>query len=341
MSRRIRVSVTRRQNADRSITYDLRWLLGGRLWRKSSGIRTGPRPGQRERDRGMNAARAAADDLSRELTTGAKPVEPAPIGRAVLEYLASIDGVQAASTVDAKARILNYLGSMEVLVTDLTAEEIQKWADRRTQDVREATVGAELCAFGAFFDWAFRRGYMPAVPLMPRIRPVRARPLAVEDDQIRSTIAAQPTEARRLAARMLACTGLRAGELMRLPAAAVVLNGDGACIHVPPTSTERTKRHERQIPVGPRLMAEIGPSREGDRLIPEIHASFLGLWCKPLMPKQFRQWYLSTLEALGCPDYVIRALLGHRQDRVREAYSFRLADAKPWCEKVENIVYLD
>jgi len=339
MNRRTRVSITRRENADRSITYDLRWLAGGRLWRKTSGIRTGPRPGQRERDRGMNAARAAADEFSRELTTGAKPIEPAPIGRAVMEYLASIDGVQAASTVDAKARILNYLGSMGVLVTDITADEIHKWAELRKQHVKEPTVGAELCAFGAFLDWAFRRGYLPAVPLMPRIKPKRACPLPVEDARIRDVIESQPTPARVLAVRMLACTGLRAGELMHLPASAIHANGDGVFIHVPPTSTERTKHHERLIPLGPRLMAEIGPRREGDRLIPEIHASFLGLWCRPLMPKQFRQWYLSTLEVVGCQDYIIRALMGHRQDPVREAYSFRLADARPWCEKVEQIVY--
>lgn len=86
---------------------------------------------------------------------------------------------------------------------------------------------------------------------------------------------------------------------------------------IPRAERERTKRHGRRFPMGPhgsKLIDGIQASREyceqGAPLFPGMCSSSLGNWLRPigLVPKQFRQWFCSTLERLGAEDRVIDAM---------------------------------
>jgi len=342
-----RVGVSARTRNNGSLTYFLRWRANGKAMTKHSGIRTGPRPTKREVDRFENLAKEAALELQRELAKDIVPIactDPTiTVPRAVLAYLESISGLQAGCTVNAKCRTLDLLP--DIRVGDVTADTLAEWTENRAQTVCDRTRYTEIAYVGAFLDWCVRKGFLAIKPTLPRPVVDWQGPAVVEDSQIRAAISAQTNDSQRLAVQILACTGLRNAELVWLPDSAVLIQGSGAILSVPKGERERTKRHGRQLPLGPMLTERIIAYRAergiADRIIPSCIPTILNRWLRPsrLAPKQCRQWFLSALERDSCPDYVIRRLLGHAPDRTRRAYSFQLSDARPWMEKVEQRVF--
>ncbi len=118
-----------------------------------------------------------------------------------------------------------------------------------------------------------------------------------------------------------------------------------AVIHVPCNGEERTKHHEREIPLGAlgqnvvgRLAGTRPPAAPvvcmGDRAL----TSQLNVWLQPVWtPHDLRRAFISMLEAMECPDYVIRDLVGHSRGPVRAVYATKIGNgqARTWMERVD------
>jgi len=182
------VGVSARPNADGSITF----LLRGRGLAKSSGIRTGPNPGKRDLDRFRGLAREKTLEMDRRLDAGLPVVEAGPaitIEQAALEYTASLEGLQAESTIYAKTRVLGCLPAG--LVSGLTGDSIAIWTEGRAGKLADSTRTMELAHVAAFLGWCVRRGYLPQVPELTPPRIEYRPPPVVENETVRAAIAAQ------------------------------------------------------------------------------------------------------------------------------------------------------
>ncbi len=355
-----------RPNRDGSLTYTLRWRVsdgqGGAKVRIERACKTERKPTATSTREWERQARMLAFKKEQELRD---PDSPGTAMRITLPEAANHhlswaegDGSHAppiaGSTLDARFRVVwGFVEYVQAEYADvqyvkaLTRKHTASWAHWRAAQVADSTRNTELAHLGAFLRYCRDHGFTDReLPLRDHRAPIgEALPMAIEDHEVRGAIFSQQDPIRRAALFTLAATGMRNRELVGL----CVRGWDAAnrILTIPKAERERTKRHGRRFPMGDyaaRLIEDVQASRDfreqGAPLLPGIRPPSLGNWLRPmgLVPKQFRQWFCSTLERLDAEDRVIDALMGHAGSKTRRAYSFRLSDARPSMAMVEAIL---
>jgi integrase len=217
--------------------------------------------------------------------------------------------------------------------------------------VADSTLCTESSYVQAFADWLLENEMADRpVTVMPRT--VRAKldrqtsPNFVTTADVLRLLQAHEGLPRRFLT-ILAGTGMRVGEL--IPMAPDWWDPGDRLLRIPKLrSRETTKKHKREIPVGPFVAAVIEDAIQEAATAGRPSLVFLGIqgkplkrqpnqWCSPhgLSPHDLRRWYSNTLLNLDCPDKVREALLGHTLTKRDKAYC-NPTKTKPWAEKVDG-----
>jgi integrase len=210
------------------------------------------------------------------------------------------------------------------------------------------TFGMRISHLRCFFDRIIEWGYDDAParnPVFAGDTPIRDKPLPrfLDDDAASRLLAAArqlPSLFDRLAVEVLARTGMRKGEFLRLATDAIVTIGDGEWLHVPVGKL----RDDRYIPLHPRVKALLGQwlaQREGQpgklmftdhgRPVPQTRvdtavrraAASAGLG--HVTPHQLRHTLATQAINRGMSLEAIAALLGHKSMSMTLTYA-RIAD---------------
>jgi integrase len=210
------------------------------------------------------------------------------------------------------------------------------------------TIGMRLGHLRCFFDRIIEWGYHDAParnPVFSGDSPIRDRPLPrfLDDGDAAALLAAArqlPALFDRVAVQVLARTGLRKGEFLRLPTDAIVRIGDGEWLHVPVGKLHT----DRYIPLHPRVKDLLGQwlaQRDGQpgklmftdhgRPIPQTRvdaavrraAAAAGLG--HVTPHQLRHTLATQAINRGMSLEAIAALLGHKSMSMTMTYA-RIAD---------------
>jgi len=357
-----------------SCTFYLRWRtrVGGKILYPSQILgNTGPHPRKRLLQKWKRDAEAARYRKEKELLNPPEVMRWLGLSEAADHYAEQLDLCPAA--IQARHRVVADFCAYTLQRTKEEHEQdpkktwksqmnqlrwwdaevwAQRWMHRTTRRGSEPlpeTLLSELAYLRQFFNWARESQYMTDwITLKKQLRRMAGElshnPLApIKNARIRGQIECARDLRQRTAFIILPCTGLRSGELFSL----LDEHWDPAerALHVPKAARESTKRHKRDLHLGPKTSAvlEIWRASRGpaSHLIPGLNSSRLGKWMHPngLIPKQMRQWFLSSLERLDCPDRIIRQLMPHRSDKTRAAYSaYDPEEARPWMTKVEDLL---
>jgi integrase len=278
---------------------------------------------------------------------------PTPI-EAVDLYAAALEGTNgrapvARSTADNIMRVVhNYTGhaiaSGVRKLADNSTRTAAAWVEFRTAQVSTRTLNTELSYLQRYFRWLYRQGYTAAEVGLDehRSRIATEEPTVIEDEQARRFVREQPTAHDAAVAYLMAATGMRRNEPLRLLVADYDRMNETLELRV--EGVERTKRHGRVFPLAAEaikavevLAADKSPER---RLLDDQSATVRVCQRHKLHPKQLRQWFCSTLEVCEVPDYIINRLMGHAGSRVRRAYSggYRLSQGRDAMAKVEAVL---
>ena len=361
-----RVGVWTRKNIEGGRTYYLRWYVtdgqGGTRQAKAERLfRTERDPDRSSRRQWLAKARLAARAKQQELALDEAPRRRPPkyaLNYAANNYLQWLAGdemhdhVVAQSTLDARVRVVwsfvNYVGEQSPhkrWCNQLSANDPAGWALWRSKTVADTTLNTELFHLGGFLAWCYDHHYIREYLSLKtqRKRCQYRRPVVLEDPEI-AAILNEPAMYRQTRAGLwiLGTLGLRPGELASLQTDG--WHADRRTIHVPAGERERTKWHERTLPVGPRLgelLDELDP--QNGQLFPGLDRHTPAVWLRRwdgVSPKRLRQWVCTTLERLEAPDYIIRAIMGHAPDSTRGHYAatLRPSDLRPWVERVESVL---
>ncbi|HEY6278827.1 MAG TPA: site-specific integrase [Streptosporangiaceae bacterium] len=232
-------------------------------------------------------------------------------------------------------------------------EGFKAWLDARPgyrgrRSPAATTIGMRLGHLRCFFDRIIEWGYHDAParnPVFSGDNPIRDRPLPrfLDDADATALLAAGrqlPSLFDRVAVEVLARTGLRKGEFLRLATDAVVRIGDGEWLHVPVGKLHT----DRYIPLHPRvktLLAQWHAQRDGQpgklmftdhgRPIPQTRvdaavrraATVAGIG--HVTPHQLRHTLATQAINRGMSLEAIAALLGHRSMSMTLTYA-RIAD---------------
>ena len=358
-----------RKNGDRSRTIYLHWITsedGSRKQNLDRFGRTEPRPTRSSLRKTLSLARAEARILQGELK-GNQPARKRwviSIPDAIEFYTQWIagddrhDAVLARTTIDAHIRVLEHFLKFVGeefpgirMMWRLSSAHIARWRDARRKQIKDSTLLSECTALQAFLHFADNRGWtwarFVAMPKDERRRlsnRPKQRVVVMSSNRLSKLLDSQEDQFRRDCLFVLAATGMRQGELRFLPRTA--WDANAMTITIPP-GLERTKRHGRILPVGP----------ETTEAIERLHKTSLGratliIWKdKPLTtqmntwlrgwkctPHDFRRWFISTLEGLECPEYVIQDLVGHSRPKTRRAYAQEISveQRRSWLVRVEK-----
>ncbi len=365
------IQVKRRRNKrDNSVTVYVWWCHGPAAGRAAGGkriTRTGPSPTPKDIRAAITQGRAWAENKRRELMdpdrAPAATLERIGLAEGMMLYLEWLEGDAGhASPVkrcvaDLADRVLTdfvrFLGAMHPDIRgwhQVSCQHVSQWAASLIGK-SAGTVNNWLSRLQSVLDWAWSRRWMAEEVNLKALRKRTATRTVLirEDADVRYAVAGDDAVAK--AAALLALTGLRVDcELLALPRTAFdALTGT---ITVPEGQAERTKLHGRVLPlgrVGCLTAAGLASSHDGAILVPaSVTRDILARRLLPIMPKELRRWFRFALERLEAPEYVIKALMGHRESRVTEAYSPGLARPGPamqasqlraWMERVENILF--
>ena len=353
----------------------LRWkavVAGRTVTRREKFDKLTANCGARAFDRLKNEAKEAARHKTERLRNGTDETDTPPdktLQAATLDYLSVMEGTVAESTIDAYTRTLEgFCGFLRDLwpqqhadpppatvraVTLAHTDAYMGWrrTDGNGQAVRmDSTLRNDMIRLARFFDRAEALGWRdaPLACVSDTLKPPDQGPAQVDNERIFAALAdADPL--RRVALAILAATGMRSGELERMTRAA--WDPATRTLQVPP-SAERTKRSKRTTGLGVFVAGLLDawlaehPAGPDEPLLPGIGGGRLGRWAGThgLTPKQFRQWFISTLERWEdpiCPDRIINKLAGHKGGRgvgdARKHYSFGV-DGRPWIERVDGLL---
>jgi integrase len=232
-------------------------------------------------------------------------------------------------------------------------EGFKAWLDARpgyrgSRSPAATTIGMRLGHLRCFFDRTIEWGYQDAPvrnPVFSGDNPIRDRPLPRFLDDADAT--ALLTAARqlsslfdRVAVEVLARTGLRKGEFLRLATDAVVRIGDGEWLHVPVGKLHT----DRYIPLHPRVKDLLGQwyaHRDGQpgklmftdhgRPVPQtrvdaaVRRAAAAAGIGHVTPHQLRHTLATQAINRGMSLESIAALLGHRSMSMTLTYA-RIAD---------------
>jgi len=317
----------------------------------------------------MNDCRAAANIKTAELRgerVSSRPPPDKTVQERITHFLAVHEDIQAEATAEWYRRTLDgfaaYLRDewprqfpgepLPLTVREIMPNHVQGYEGwRKAHGAAEGTIINDLQRIGRFLSWAAAMRWRD-VPINTKdpalIRPT-PRPDPVSNEQVFAALR-WGDDGQRLAMTLLAATGMRDGELARMKRSA--WNAATRALHVPP-STEHTKRSERDTGLGPFAAGLLDawltahPDTLDSPMIRGATADRMRYWTRKAglrCPKQFRQWFCSTLEQWPdpeCPDRIINKLMGHVGGRdvgeARRHYSFGV-NGRPWIERIDSLL---
>jgi len=221
------------------------------------------------------------------------------------------------------------------LANDLTLEHIAHWRDYLHETgLAASTVNCYLSDIRGWLSWLVDRGHLPCSPadgvkLLEVVRGQTELPVRSPADfwALVRNVREQRGEHWASAVGLLGVTGLRSGELGNLRWDD--WEQEQQLLHIRPQSArERTKRHERTIPL-PAVADDFlqGMERKGDYMVGGAKRikGQLNAILKPLRikPHDLRRFFCSALETIQAPEYVIQTCMGYIPDQTRRAYSGR------------------
>ena len=350
-----RITIEQRWNADKSVTffYRIPKTEGGASIEKC--MRTGPglRKGSREHRRALTQARemAAVRCANALAQQPINPITPRALRQALDEYIGWATDIgpdgkprYARGTVENQERhirnLLDFLRHWEPpvqYVHEIPRAALAAWRDALIRaDHAGNTINSMISSISTWCAWSIDHGYCHVAPTALLLRCKtggNGRPQSrltqpeVMREHLGHVLAQLPRE-RADAALLLATTGMRSTEMRTLPRDAVDL--ERAEINVPRQSTERTKRHERTIPLCPqaleaaqRLVADsTGPYLIGWSSGAKPYTSSLNNWLEPLhvKPHDLRKFFYTALKTIEAPQDVIDSLMGHAPNKLDETY---------------------
>ena len=352
------VTVYRRTNCDQSITYYLRWRTYQKTYTTQRIFKTEPSP---TKIRLRVWERIAADERrKKELllqhddggSVGLRKISPKDAASA---YLEAIDGRLARSTVDRRHRIIDgftghmYQESPPASANGITPARVRDYIYYlRELGLAGATINCYLNDLSAWFNWLVDEHHVAVNPVRAKDR--LALPHVRVDIKIEGAagfwelIDSFKDPYQRAVLGVLGTTGLRVGEASNL------VWGDYATDELDVVSAvkyERTKRHTRTLPVTSStraFIARLRPITGDGRYIIGVQggtkrlSTQINRWLKPLkrIPHDFRRWYRTSLEAVGCPSTYADDLLGHRATKIRDAYAgYNIRELRVWTNKFD------
>lgn len=347
----VKVSVQRDVNKDGSITFGLRWRVGGGsklAYRRV--LRTEPSPSRDSRAKWEREVAEARLDKERELNGDARQyVTAIKMGDAADAYVGWCESNRSPSTTARVDRVTTHVigyfqGTFDLRnVGSVSMAHVARYRDYLDErGLSASTINCYLSDLSAWLGWCVKEGYSHHNPVAgvnrPTVEQTRAAvPLKGADDLWR-LLDHLANPVRRSTVGLIAVTGVRIGEGASLmwddwdePLGVLTIRRQGRM--------ERTKRHFRCLPVASVGRSFLEPLRHLNSGGPYILGSQGGhtkltsqvnTWLKPfgVAPKHLRQWFRSSLETLGCEWYEVDDLLGHRTSRVRASYTSGLRDGK-------------
>lgn len=303
-----------------------------------------------------------ATKLAADLHQGAYRPAPAavPVRQAADAYVLSLKTAGRARMTTVKYAgvfkiFLEFLCRKRVThLHQVTASHFDAWRAERDAIRHAKTVYTESEVVKQLFKWAKTRKLIADDPLTGiKLHKPRAEPKAGPSFEQVCAILAAADEPLQSWLFVLACTGMRVGELQRLRVEDVDLAGNW--IHIRSRSGAETKtRTSRKVPVHPRLRAELarGPRSAGPWFFTAGRSTKHPAGGNWINPKRVNDQFQRLLKSLklptgraagfvihslrhffetytvnaGIPQRVIDAWLGHSSDKSMAAVYYRLLD---------------
>jgi len=146
---------------------------------------------------------------------------------AVEEYLKKYDlqGLAAASKYRAKRVLELYAAACSPRkVADITQRSVDSFIQSRIKALKSPySVNQAIGRLKAFINWLIKRGYHRGHLDIQMMKTVRTVKKSLTTEQIRALLKACPGEIWKMRILLSLCTGLRAGDIDRLPAAGLDL----------------------------------------------------------------------------------------------------------------------
>lgn len=361
----IHTRVIRRVNKNQSITYYARWAGGCQRL-----LRTEPKPNINARKKWENEAARRCLDVQDQLNgrNGQTRVIPMYLWVAFRKWAESIEPGLAEASHDRSTGIVHDF--LDWLTKPKHGRHKVEWVDgvceshvthykgyRLNRGIKPATWNMELRVLRQFFAWCLEIEVAAKDPTR-RARPFKLRgrgqPNIIPDALVRQMIREGDNVLAQATIFVLAETGMRRGELIGLGVAD--WHRESTILQIPAGRSETTKKHGRSLPVGREaakwldavitLRAFASPilfASEGGRRL----TSQLGLWLgrydyldKHLTPHDMRRWCYTTLHRLGCPEAVIKTIVGHQLDGVQSAYlgAVPLETIRGWLQCLDDVL---
>ena len=340
---RVRAEPSHKPHRDGSITYRLVWKEHSdgveRTRHLPLSIATIPKPGKRDIDDARWRAQLAAEKHAEALHGGPAaemPIEPLAPRRAADRFLVATRGRLSPHTVRGRKRAVNgfaaWVTARGIETTDRIAQQdAEAWADERRDHLRQSSLNCELCHLQAFLSHAWRQRWtahkIDLAHLKQRVGSIPPEPLLTREvRRALQALHALPDPRKRLAAYLLAATGLRREELAGLPARA--WRADARLLHLE-GGEGTTKNHRRDIPVGKetarRIHEYLGhrPPEAGEAFWhPPVTSAQIAHWLRAVQlgAQRLRQHFFTRLTNANCPTIVAEALMGHALPTTQRAY---------------------
>lgn len=369
------ICVARTRNKDKSSTFYLRWRLhtGERFCQRLFRTEANPTRGSmREwRRKAAEAAHETQEQIAGHPDRPARTNFRLALPRAVDWYLSWIRGDEyhppqrSESTCDRQERLLaEFIGYVnrtwprirrvnQLSLIHIAGQGKDQYGNavpvgwrhwRANNGIAESTIRTELSDISAFLKFAYDSNWMTQKLhfVRPKIEP--QSPVILTDERVRYILDFDLPAHKRMTFLLLAATGMRQGELRALNISA--FNSETAEITIPTGEMERTKRHGRSIPLGPKVARELGTwlghrleewmiHTNGHRVATQINRWFKVFGHKP---HDLRRWFINTLHKEGCPQLWIDRLVGHAPRNV-DAQSYvnpTREDLRGWVAKLEE-----
>jgi len=317
----------------RGKAYYLSWSEGGRQWRRSLGPVTAA-----EAERVRSAKEA-------ELTHGVRILPRLPTLQAFMDFYT--DWYKAEHPTTARTfgyEVRSILGRFGHRPIDtIRPAEVEVWKAERLKSAAPETVGKELRRFKAALRRGVKWGEIDVNPFENASAPRGVRSVAVKF-YTRAEVAKLEEAPHGALWLLLACTGLRRGEAVKVQQSRdVVSDGKDTVIRVESDELGRTKSGRwREVPLN--AAAQSALIRLPDR-IADCHPDTLGDWFRKEAKAlgiggslhRLRHTFCAHLVMAGVPLRRVQLLAGHADYKTTELYAHLAPDGA--AEAVDKLPF--
>ena len=328
------------------------------------GPRTGPHPNDREMRQWGHRAAVAAMEWERDLNKLASDFQVhMPVIKAAMQFLEYCDGNRRPGTIKRYDRILRQFSNWNVATQgpkNIGGLRVYHFTQFREylidKGLSGSTINCYLADLSSWNRWALGESYVTE-NFAAKINKVRASSGSYNGDTsiaIRGAAAywemlrGLRNDLQTAVIGLLACTGMRIGELRWLDWDSSWDHYSGVLLIGRWLKDTSTKKHGRMRPCGTMVTRylqmlhclqgrgrtlengsdEAGPWVCGIRRGHDVFTSQVGTWLKPLglTPKHLRQWFRKSLvtvakiNKMGDCTVLINDLMGHMMPKTRAAY---------------------